>query len=398
MQTSPFADNTVAESVTKIAIIAGESSGDILGAGLIKELKKHFPNAEFEGIAGDLMQAEGCESLYPMESLAVMGIVPILKRLPELLKMRREIAKRWIESPPDMFIGIDAPEFNIGLEKQLKAKGIKTIHYVSPSVWAWRPKRIFKIRKATDLMLCLFPFEQGIYQRHAIDNFCVGHPLADQIPMEMDKLEARQRLGLSDVGAKRVICIMPGSRGSEMKFLGQDFIETAKLIQDFYPDTKFIAPMANQARRHQFETLLQETTDAPDIQLVDGQSRDCMAASDLLVMASGTATLEAMLIKRPTVVAYKVGGFSYQIFKRLLIIDTFAIPNLLAKKPLIPELIQDECTPDNIFAEVRAWLEDDGQRWQETKTVFDEWHSKLRKDADVYAANSITQWWLANTR
>ena len=380
--------------IKKIAIIAGETSGDILGAGLIEALKHHYPDAEFEGIGGSLMLAQGCNSLFPLERLSVMGIVPILKRLPELLRMRNQLAERWIKHPPDLFIGIDAPEFTIGLELKLKAKGIKTVHYVSPSVWAWRPKRIHKIKKATDLMLCLFPFEQHIYQSQAIDNVCVGHPLADDIPLQSDKQAARAELNLD--AEQTIVCIMPGSRGSEVKFLGQDFIEAASLFSHFYPNTKFIAPMANDKRRQQFAAQILAAKNAPEIDLYDGQSRQCMAASDLVLMASGTATLEAMLIKRPTVVAYKVGAISHWLFRKLLIIDTFAIPNLLSGKTLVPELMQENCNPDNLFAEMRLLMEMEPQQWKETEQCFLSWHKILQKNANVYAAHSIVQWWKNN--
>lgn len=387
--------------IQRIAIVAGESSGDILGAGLISELKKKYPEAVFEGIAGPLMQKEGCASLYPMESLSVMGLLPILKKLPELLKLRADLARYWIDTKPDLFIGIDAPEFTIGLEKKLKSHDIRTVHYVSPSVWAWRPKRIHKIKKAVDVMLCLFPFEQNIYQRHAIDNFCVGHPLADDIPLNSDKSAARSVLELD--ATAQTVCIMPGSRGSEMKLLGPDFLKMASLLKKFYPEITFIAPMASDLRRQQFEqqmqALLSQGVERPSVQLIDGQSRTAMAAADFVVMASGTATLEAMLVKRPTVVAYKVGAISYKIFTSLLSIDTFAIPNLLSKKLLLPELIQEDCTPDNLFAEVRAWIDDlsnGGERWGEVEGEFKHWHEVLQKDANVYAANSIEQWWQDN--
>lgn len=388
--------------IQRIAIVAGEASGDILGAGLISELKKKYPNAVFEGIAGPLMQKEGCASLYPMESLSVMGLLPILKKLPELLKLRSDLARYWIDTKPDLFIGIDAPEFNIGLEQKLKNKGIKTVHYVSPSVWAWRPKRIHKIKKAVDLMLCLFPFEQDIYQHHAIDNFCVGHPLADEVPLESNKLDARQKLSLDEEA--QIVCLMPGSRGSEMKLLGQDFIDMAVLLKKFYPEIQFVAPMANDKRKHQFVQQLDiakaKHGELPKLTLIDGQSRVAMAASDYIVMASGTATLEAMLIKRPTVVAYKVGPISFKVFKKLLTIDTFAIPNLLSKQSLLPELIQEDCTPDNLFAEVRAWIGEDehsnGQRWTQVHQEFMKWHKALKKDANIYAANAIEHWWSEN--
>lgn len=390
------------KSIQRIAIVAGEASGDILGAGLISELKKKYPNAVFEGVAGPLMQKEGCANLYPMEMLSIMGLLPILKSLPQLLKMRADLARYWIDTKPDLFIGIDAPEFNIGLEQKLKKHGVKTVHYVSPSVWAWRPKRIHKIKKAVDLMLCLFPFEQKIYQHHAIDNFCVGHPLADDLPIESDKQSARAQLGLEL--EQQLVCVMPGSRGSEMKFLGPDFLDMAVLLKQFYPNIRFIAPMANEKRRTQFEQQMREAQEKhgslPDIKLIDGQSRVAMAASDYIVMASGTATLEAMLVKRPTVVAYKVGGLSYKVFKKLLTIDTFAIPNLLSKKVLLPELIQDDCTADNLFAEVRAWIGDkdnnNAERWNEVNKAFVELHQQLKKDANVYAANSIEHWWNEN--
>ncbi|WP_407929724.1 lipid-A-disaccharide synthase [Kangiella shandongensis] len=390
------------KSIQRIAIVAGEASGDILGAGLISELKKKYPNAMFEGVGGPLMQEQGCASLYPMETLSVMGLVPILKKLPGLLKMRADLARYWVDTKPDLFIGIDAPEFNIGLEQKLKAQGIKTVHYVSPSVWAWRPKRIYKIKKAVDLMLCLFPFEQDIYQRHAIDNFCVGHTLADETPMQSDKDEARESLNITPM--QQMVCLMPGSRASEMKLLGPDFIEMAFLLKKFYPEITFIAPMANEKREEQFRMQLAEAVEkhgsVPDIKLIDGQSRVAMAAADYIVMASGTATLEAMLIKRPTVVAYKVGALSYNIFKKLLTIDTFAIPNLLSKKDLLPELIQDDCTADNLFAEVRAWIGDHdnnrSQRWQEVEAEFTKWHQTLSKNANVYAADSIEHWWSEN--
>lgn len=380
-----------ANQIKKIAIVAGESSGDILGAGLIRQLKKKYPWLKIEGIGGPLMEKDGCDSLFPMDKLAVMGIVPILKRLPELLKIRRTLANRWKKNPPDLFIGIDAPEFNIGLAKKLKAQHIKTVHYVSPSVWAWRPKRIHKIKKAVDLMLCLFPFEQEIYNKHFVDNACVGHTLADEIPLYTDKAEAKEKLGL-DSNA-RYICMMPGSRGSEIKFLADDFLKTTKLINQFYPDVKFIAPMANNARKDQFQKHIDKIPDLPPIKLIDGESRVAIAASDLVLMASGTATLEGMLIKRPMVVAYRFGDLSYRIYKKLLIIDTYSIPNLLTGETIIPEVVQDECSPDALFSEIRAWLDADQERWDYTLQKFMEWHQKLRKNADEYAAEYILDWY-----
>lgn len=337
------------------------------------------------------MKEAGCESLFSMDELSVMGIVPILKRLPRLLKIRRELASRWKKYPPDIFIGIDAPEFNLGLAQKLKKIHIKTIHYVSPSVWAWRPKRIFKIEKSVDLMLCLFPFEQGIYKKHHIDSVCVGHTLADQIPLQSDKQAARENLNLDSKAS--YLCLMPGSRGSELNFLADDFIETAKLVEKAYPDMKFIAPMANEERAVQFKQMLEQHLDAPDMDIFYGRSREAMVASDIILMASGTVTLEAMLIKRPMVVAYKVGSLSYKIFKKLLVIDTFAIPNLLTQQPLIPEAIQDDCRPDFLFAEIKGWLEGSAERWESTLNIFNHWHTVLKKNADKKAADSIVEWY-----
>lgn len=377
--------------VKKIAIVAGESSGDILGAGLIRELKKHYPDAVFEGIAGPLMQEAGCSSLFPLDELSIMGVVPILKKLPRLLSIRSQLISRWKTSPPELFIGIDAPEFNLGLAQKLKKEYIKTIHYVSPSIWAWRPKRIFKIEKSIDLMLCLFPFEQDVYKKHHIDNVCVGHSLADQIPLENDKQAARKTLNLDSNAS--YLCLMPGSRGSELNFLADDFIETAKLVEKAYPKMKFIAPMANEQRAVQFKQMLEQHLDAPDMEIIYGRSREAMIASDIILMASGTATLEAMLIKRPMVVAYKVGNLSYKIFKKMLVIDTFALPNLLSKENIVPEAIQEDCTPDVLFSEIKGWLEAPQERWQTTLDIFNHWHLALKKDADKTAASSIAEWY-----
>ena len=289
-------------AVTRYVLVAGEASGDILGANLIAHLKLLQPNAVFEGIGGPLMQAQGLTSVVPMERLSVMGLVEVLGRLRELLGIRKQLYKACIANPPTAFIGIDSPDFTIPLEKKLKEAGIKTVHYVSPSVWAWRQKRIFKIKKSVDLMLALFPFELPIYHQHNIPVVCVGHTLADDIPLQNSAQEARKALSLPAVSGP-VFGILPGSRGGEVAKLAPLFIETMKLIKQQQPEACFLIPAANQERKQQIAELLQEAN--AEAILVEGQSRTVMAASDALLLASGTAALEAMLVNRPMVVAYR---------------------------------------------------------------------------------------------
>ncbi len=366
-------------------LVAGEASGDILGAGLIKCLKQQYPNAVFKGIGGKLMQAEGLESLYPMERLSVMGIVPILKRLPELLKIRSQLLKTIITQSPSCFIGIDAPEFNIGLEYRLKQKGIKTVHCVSPSVWAWREKRIYKIEKSVSLMICLFPFELAIYQKHKIPAVCIGHPLADEIPMISNTDDAREALSLKKNCL--TIALLPGSRSSEINYLLPDFISGSEKLAKKYSTIQFVLPCANEKCRKLIESYLDSNTFGPTIKLVDGQSRQVMQAADVVLLASGTATLEAMLLKKPMLVAYKVSAFSYWVFKRLLKIKQFSLPNLLAKKPMVKELIQNDCTPDSLYQSLIELIEQKGQ--QEKQEQFVELHKNLQLGGSKKAAEAI---------
>ncbi len=370
----------------RIGIVAGEVSGDLLGAGLIQAIRTRFPDAVFEGIAGEQMVAAGCHAIFPQERLAVMGLVEVLGRYRELVGIRRQLIRRFIDDPPDLFIGIDAPDFNLGLERQLKEAGIKTVHYVSPSVWAWRQYRIKKIARSVDLMLTLFPFEADFYRRHDVRVEFVGHPLADMIPLQPDQAAARQHLALPAEG--KIVALLPGSRMSEVKAIGPTLIQTAAWLQQQSPGVSFVAPLATDATLAQFQSLVTEQ-DVGGIRLVRGQAREVMTAADVIVLASGTATLEAMLVKRPMVVTYRMANLTYKIYRRLLKTKHVALPNLLAgDESLVPELLQEAATADNIGAAVLAYLNDDTKAATLSQR-FGEIHQSLRRDASATAAEAV---------
>lgn len=373
-----------AQATPVIAIVAGEASGDTLGADLIVALKKHFPDAIFEGIGGPKMQAQGFNSLYAMDRLAVMGFVDPLKRLPELLTIRRSIIKRYCKQPPSVFIGIDAPDFNSTIEYKLRNKGIITVHYVSPSVWAWRTGRIKKIKKSVDLMLTLFPFEASFYQQHGVPVCYVGHPLAQQFSQQPSAEEARQQLGL-DL-QKPLLCVMPGSRSSEIDMLAQLFLNAAMKVEQLIGQKlQIVIPAANQARYKQ----LKKSIDSRDqeIILLLQQSHLAMKAADVVLLASGTTALEAMLLKKPMVVSYRLGALTYKLVSPFIKTPYVSIPNLLANKMLVPELIQDDASVDKLSEKVAQVFK--AENSSEMIESFESYHQQLALNSGDIAANAI---------
>lgn len=377
----------------RIGIVAGEASGDILGASLIEAVRKDFPDAQFEGIAGPGMIALGAKSLFPMDRLSVMGLAAVLKRYRELLGIRRQLIRHFIDNPPDVFIGIDAPDFNLGLEKKLKQAGIKTVHYVSPSVWAWRQYRVKKIARAVDLMLTLFPFEADFFKEHQVPVTFVGHPLADMIDLHVDKAESRLALQLPK--DKTIVAILPGSRSSEVGYLSDDFLGAALWLskQPMFTDADkqgihFVAPMASPQRRQQFEEAVVRLPEKIPLAILDGQSREAMAAADAVILASGTAALEAMLLKKPTVVAYRMAPFTFWLYSRMIRVTNYSLPNLLANKRLMPEIMQNAVTPESLGKAILDYLQHPEQAEALCKE-FTDIHLSLRQNASDQAARAI---------
>ena len=373
-----------------IALVAGELSGDLLGSGLIAALRTRYPQARFSGIGGPGMVAQGLSSLVPMERLAVMGLVEVLRHLPELFAIRQRLYRHLLADPPQAFVGIDAPDFNLGLERRLRVRGIPTVHYVSPSVWAWRPWRVRKIARAVDLMLTLLPFEAAFYQNHGVPVRHVGHPLADMIPLRSDAMMARKSLGLELPTDMPVVALLPGSRTSEVGRMGALFLETANWLYARRPDLRFLIPAATSRLYEVLAALQSDHAPALPLTLVRGQSREVMTAADVVLLASGTATLEAMLLKRPMVVAYRVAPATAWIARRLVTISHFALPNLLAGRELVPEFFQEAATVANLGPTVLHWLDDSSVR-KELVAEFDALHVRLRRDANQRAAEAIAE-------
>ncbi len=372
--------------MTRIALVAGEASGDLLGADLVDALRRRLPQARFEGVAGPRMTAQGVDALYGAERLAVMGLVEPLARLPELLGIRRALIHRWRRDPPAVFIGIDAPDFNLGLAGALRRGGIPTVHYVSPSVWAWRRYRLRKIARSVDLMLTLFPFEARFYQQHHIPVRFVGHPLADRFPLKPDPAQARRRLGLEE--HHRYLALLPGSRQSELRALAGVMQQTAAWLHARRPELRFLVPLINRQAREIWEAERTRLSLDLPFRLFDGRSREVMEAADAVLLASGTATLEAMLLKRPMVVTYRMHPLSYWVYARLVKVDHVALPNLLAGETLVPELLQDQATPERLGEAVLQTLETGPAPLVEPFTAL---HRQLGQDASSRAAAAIME-------
>ncbi|PPC74886.1 lipid-A-disaccharide synthase [Pokkaliibacter plantistimulans] len=365
----------------RVAILAGELSGDILGADLMSALIKRFPDAEFEGIGGPRMLSAGLKSLYPQEALSVMGLIEVLPHLFSLIRARNRLRDHWLANPPDVFVGIDAPDFNLGLEVVLRQAGILTVHYVSPSVWAWKQWRLKKIAKAVDHMLTLLPFEADFYKRSDIPVTYVGHPLAEQIPLTVDQASSRALLGLNV--ERPVLGVLPGSRGGEVKRLGESFIQAARLCQQQLPELQVVLVPANEKREAELRAI-----GFPDEWIcATAQASQCMAASNALMVASGTVTLEAALYKRPMVIAYRLAALTYRIARRMVKVAHIGLPNLLAGKRLVPELIQDEVTPDRIAQQLLPMLREPSSG--PLREEFTALHHLLRAGGGETAADTI---------
>ena len=360
----------------------------MLASGLIEAIRARVPGAHFEGIAGPRMLAAGCETLYPMERLSVMGLFEVIGRYLELIPVRRRLARCFIENPPDAFIGVDAPDFNLSLELALRRAGVKTVHFVSPSVWAWRRYRLDKIARAVDMMLALFPFEPPLYDERSIPVRFVGHPLADEIPMRTDRDAARA--WLSQDPRARIVALLPGSRITELRRLAAPLARTACWVHRRRPDVRFVAPLVDESTRELFSRALAEH--APEIRcdLLVGASRHAMAASDVVLLASGTATLEAMLLKRPMVITYRTMHLTWLLGRAMLHVDNVGLPNLIAGTRLVPELLQDDATPARLGAALLDRL-DHPDRQRHVLEEFDRMHRALKNDAYAKAADAVLE-------
>lgn len=371
----------------RIAMVAGEASGDLLGAHLIDALRQHCPGAEFAGIGGPRMLARGFRTQVPQEKLAVRGYLEVLCSLPELLRIRGRLREALLAERPDVFIGIDAPDFNLGLEAALKKQGIPTVHYVSPSVWAWRPERMGRIGRSVSHMLCLFPMEPPLYRQAGVPVTFVGHPLASEIPMQPDKRTMRERLALPQ--SSPVFALLPGSRQSELDYMGPLYIETAKRLLAAHPDAQFLVPLATRATMDQFDRLLvkHKGWELP-IRKLFGHAQMAMIASDVVLVTSGTATLEVALCKRPMVISYKLSALTYHLVKRKIRLPYVGLPNILCGRQVVPELLQHDATPERLAAEMLRIYEDKGYQ-AEVEATFTTLHASLQADSANLAAQAI---------
>ncbi len=374
----------------RVGIVANEVSGDILAAGLMRELQARIPDVVFEGIAGPRMLEQGCHPLYPIEEISVMGLVEVLSHLPKVLSIRRHVRNHFINNPPDLFVGVDAPDFNLSLERDLKNAGISTVHYVCPSVWAWRSGRVDKIRASVDMVLSLFPFEMEFLRQHSVPSVHVGHPLADVIPLVPDKAGARERLGLDS--SCRVIAMLPGSRASEIRYLSEDFIKTAQLCWEKDPQIRFVVPLVNRRIWDMFHSILKRLAPDLPIILLDGNSQDAFQAADAVLLASGTATLEGLLYKRPMVVAYRMHWLTYWILTRFKMIKSpfVSLANMLAGREIAPEILQDDVQPQTLSQALMQILAspESADIMQE---IGDRVHRELRLDASSRAADVVLE-------
>jgi lipid-A-disaccharide synthase len=371
----------------RIAMVAGEASGDLLASHLMRALKAHLPDAQFVGIGGPKMEAEGFEAWWPAETLAVNGYVDALKRYRELSGIRKGLLKRLKQDKPDLFIGVDAPDFNLWLEEKVRSTGVPTVHYVSPSIWAWRGRRVFKVKRAADCVLCLFPFEPALYEKHGMAAHYVGHPLADEFPLEPDRDAARELLNIP-LSAK-VVAMLPGSRNGEVARMADSFVGTARRLHETDPDLRFIVPLVTRETRNLFEQAIHraEAQELP-IRILFGHSQDAMTAADAVLVASGTATLEAALLKRPMVIAYRLADLSYRIMKRLAYLPYVGLPNILAGEFLVPEFIQDAVTPEALAGGLEKWLLD-REACERLTERFTSMHLELRQNHAQRAARAI---------
>lgn len=373
--------------VVRIAMVAGEASGDLLASHLIQALKTRLPDALFYGIGGPKMAGQGFVAWHPLEALAVRGYVEVLKHYREISGIRRDLKRRLLSDPPDVFIGVDAPDFNLDLEKALKQRGIPSIHYVSPSIWAWRGKRIHKIGSAVSRVLALFPFEPAIYEKQGIPVSYVGHPLADMLPVDDGREKARELLGLSS--QQPIFALLPGSRQSELQYMADTFVETAREINRQVPEALFLVPLATRETRLLFEAALYRcnASELP-LRLLFGHAHEAMMASDAVLVASGTATLEAALLKRPMAIAYKMASFSYRMMRRMGYLPYVGLPNILAGKFVVPEFIQDDATPENLAQALLNFYKDK-EICDRIGVVFRDIHIQLRQNTAEKAAVAI---------